>query len=44
MEYQTIEYNKITNVDYGSNCHGYNCFSMHMSIDNNQSLILLIMI
>ena len=42
MEYQSIEYNKITNVYYGSNC--YNCFAMHMSIDNNQSLILLIMI
>ena len=42
MEYQSIEYNKTTNVYYGSNC--YNCFAMHMSIDNTQSLILLIMI
>ena len=42
MEYQTIEYHKITNVYYGSNC--YNCFAMHISIDNNHSLILPIMI
>ena len=42
MEYQSIEYNKITNVYYGSNC--YNCFAMHMSIDNNESLILLTII
>ena len=33
MEYQSIEYNKIIHVYYGSNC--YNCFAMHMSIDNN---------
>ena len=42
MEYQSIEYNKIINVYYSSNC--YNCFAMHMSIDKNQSLILLIII
>ena len=42
MEYQSIEYNKIINVYYGSNFN--NCFAMHMSIDNNQLLILLIMI
>ena len=39
---QSIEYNKIINVYYDSNY--YYCFAIHMSINNNQSLILLMMI